>query len=171
MFKQLPSIRPLPVAIVIVSIAAVLWVSVAWGQQPSDNAAPPVAQGAVSTGGAHAPVLDAEKRPITAGGIVDTGPLVFQDIAEKAGLAAWRHVMGGTPRKSFIIETVGSGVALLDYDNDGWLDVYLVNGSTYEALAGKAPPPQAALFHNNHDGTFTDVTNRAGVANERWGFG
>ena len=63
----------------------------------------------------------------------------------------------GTPKKTFILETIGSGVALLDYDNDGWLDIYLVNGSTYDALNGKATPPHAALFHNNHDGTFTDV--------------
>ena len=63
------------------------------------------------------------------------------------------------------------GVCLLDYDNDGWLDIYLVNGSTYDALAVKATPPHAALFHNNRDGTFTEVTNTAGVANDRWGYG
>jgi len=127
-------------------------------------------QGVVSTGGAHAAVLDQEKRPITAGGFVDSGPVVFQDIAEKAGLTGWRHVMG-TPQKTFILETVGSGVALLDYDNDGWLDIYLVNGSTYDAMSGKTTPPHAALFHNNHDGTFTDVAQQAGVTNDRWGFG
>jgi len=71
------------------------------------------------------------------------------------------------PRKDFIVETNGSGVALLDYDNDGWLDIYLVNGSTLDALAGKAPSPHSALFHNNHDGTFTNVTSKAGVANGR----
>ena len=77
----------------------------------------------------------------------------------------------GTPEKHFIIETVGSGVGLLDYDNDGWLDIYMVSGSTFEAEAGKAPAPHAALFHNNHDGTFTNVAEQAGVTNERWGFG
>jgi enediyne biosynthesis protein E4 len=77
----------------------------------------------------------------------------------------------GTPEKNFILETNGSGVGLLDYDNDGWLDIYLVNGSTYEALDGKTAPPHAALFHNNHDGTFTDVAGKAGVVNDRWGFG
>ncbi|HEY8671564.1 MAG TPA: VCBS repeat-containing protein, partial [Terriglobales bacterium] len=131
--------------------------------QSSGTAVPQAAQtqGAVSTGGAHAAVLDSEKRPITAGGFVDSGPVIFQDIAEKAGLTKWRHVMG-TPEKKFILETVGSGVALLDYDNDGWLDIYLVNGSTPDAMAGKAPSPHAALFHNNHDGTFTDMTGSAG---------
>jgi hypothetical protein len=126
--------------------------------------------GVVSTGGSHAAVLDSEKRPITAGGFVDSGPRVFQDISEKAGLTRWRHVVG-TPETAFIIETVGSGLALLDYDNDGWLDIYLVTGSTYEALSGKATPPHAALFHNNHDGTFTDVALQAGVTNDRWGVG
>ena len=66
---------------------------------------------------------------------------------------------------------MGSGVALLDYDNDGWLDIYILNGSTFDAVKGKEPQPRAMLLHNNHDGTFTDVTDKAGVANERWGFG
>jgi len=65
----------------------------------------------------------------------------------------------------------GSGVGLIDYDNDGWLDIYLVNGSTFAALDGKEEPPHAALFHNNHDGTFTDVAAKAGVTNDRWGYG
>jgi len=146
---------------------AMATLTVAQGAKP---AAPPQSQGSVSSGAAYAPVLDADKRPITAGGFVDSGPIVFQDIAEKAGLAGWHHVMG-TPSKKFILETVGSGVALLDYDNDGWLDLYLVNGSTYDAIVGKQPPPHAALFHNNHDGTFTDVAAKAGVTNDRWGFG
>jgi enediyne biosynthesis protein E4 len=134
------------------------------------SASPMQTQSAVSTGAAHAAVLDSEKRPITAGGFVEKGPIVFQDVAEKAGLTRWRHVMGADEVR-FILETVGSGVALLDYDNDGWLDIYLVNGSTYEAMTGKASPPHAALFHNNHDGTFTDVAEKAGVTNDRWGFG
>jgi hypothetical protein len=128
------------------------------------------AMGGNASGPAHAPVYDAEKRPITAGGFVDSGPVVFQDITQSSGLGSWRHVMG-TPEKKYILETDGSGVGLIDYDNDGWLDIYLVNGSTYKALDGKEPAPHAALFHNNHDGTFTDVTAKAGVANDRWGFG
>ena len=127
-------------------------------------------QGGSATRGEFAPVLDSEKRPITAGGFVKTGPIIFKDIAEKAGLTTWRHTMG-TPEKNYILETTGSGVALLDYDNDGWLDIYLVNGSTFDALTGKTEPPHAALFHNNHDGTFTNVAEKAGVSNDRWGFG
>src|ERR1700679_3245877 len=127
-----------------------------------------VPQGGAATGGVFAPVLDAEKRPITPGGFVKTGPIIFQDTSEKAGLTAWHHKMG-TPQKNYILEATGSGVALVDYDNDGWLDIYLVNGSTLEALDGKAEPPHAALFHNNHDGTFTDVASQAGVTTDRWG--
>jgi hypothetical protein len=126
--------------------------------------------GGVSTGVAHAAQKDAQSRPITAGGFVDGAPVVFTDITKQAGLDKFRH-RSGTPEKKSIIETPGSGVALLDYDYDGWLDIYLLNGSTIPALKGKEPPPQAMLFHNNHDGTFTDVTAKAGVANERWGFG
>jgi hypothetical protein len=143
-------------------------------QQPT---VPPAGQrataqtgGGSSTAGSFAPVLDAQNRPITAGGFVKEGPKVFADISKQSGLTSWRHVMG-TPQKNFIIETNGSGVCLLDYDHDGWLDIYLVNGSTFAALEGKGPAPHAALFHNNHDGTFTNVANIAGVENDRWGFG
>jgi enediyne biosynthesis protein E4 len=101
---------------------------------------------------------------------VNEGPIVFQDVTKEAGLSDWQHVMG-TPKKKFIIEADGSGVGLIDYDNDGWLDIYFVNGSTYKAMDGKEEPPHAALFHNNHDGTFTNVAGNAGVTNDRWGFG
>ncbi|HEV2322808.1 MAG TPA: CRTAC1 family protein [Terracidiphilus sp.] len=124
----------------------------------------------MTNAGPQRAVFDSQHRPITAGGFARTGPIVFMNTAEKAGLSHWRNVTG-TPDKRVIIEAKGSGVCLLDYDNDGWLDIYLVNGSTSDAMAGKAPSPHAALFHNNHDGTFTDVTAAAGVANERWGTG
>jgi hypothetical protein len=124
----------------------------------------------ISSGVSAAPVYDAQRRPITAGGFVDSGPVIFEDIAKKAGLSVWTHKMG-VPEKNFIVETNGSGVCLIDYDNDGWPDIYLVNGATFDSLDGKEEPPHAALFHNNHDGTFTDVTQKAGVANDRWGYG
>ncbi|HYK37764.1 MAG TPA: CRTAC1 family protein [Alloacidobacterium sp.] len=127
-------------------------------------------QGGASTGGVYAPVHDAEHRPITAGGFVERGPVAFKDVSVVSGLAAWRNE-GGTPAKAYIVESLGNGVALLDYDNDGWLDIYLVNGMTYDAMSGKAPAPHAALFHNNHDGTFTNVAAQAGVTNDRWGVG
>ena len=110
--------------------------------------------GGISSAGTFAPVYDAEKRPITAGGFVDKGAVVFEDVTKAAGLGGWRHVMG-TSQKKYILETDGLGVGLIDFENDGWLDIYMVNGTTYDALSGKRTPPHAALFHNNHDGTFT----------------
>jgi len=134
---------------------------------PAENRAQ---QNGASTGVAHAPVKDALSRPITAGGFIDNGPVIFSDITHSAGLDKFHHV-SGTREKTTILETPASGLALLDYDNDGWLDIYLLNGSTVAALNGKQAAPRAMLFHNNHDGTFTDVTDKAGVANEGWGFG
>ncbi|WP_239461551.1 CRTAC1 family protein [Occallatibacter savannae] len=110
------------------------------------------------------------RTPITASGFVDSGPVPFQDITKAAGLSGWKHTMGNADKR-LIIDTNGSGVGLIDYDNDGWLDIYMVNGSTFNAMDGKEAPPHAALFHNNHDGTFTDVAVKAGVTNDRWGFG
>jgi enediyne biosynthesis protein E4 len=136
-----------------------------------DHPKPPEPQSTgVSTGAPHAPVKDSLSRPITAGGFVDGAPVIFVDNAKQAGLDKFRH-RSGNPEKATILETPGSGVALLDYDNDGWLDIFLLNGSTFPALKGKEPAPRAMLFHSNHNGTFTDVTDKAGVANERWGFG
>ena len=123
-----------------------------------------------ATNGGHPLQLDAQHRPITEGGFVKSGPVIFEDVSEKAGLTHWTHKMG-TPAKSYIVETKGSGVGLIDYDHSGWLSIYVVNGSTVDALAGKATPPHAALFRNNHDGTFTDVAAQAGVTNDRWGTG
>ena len=84
------------------------------------------------------------KRPITAGGFVTSGPVVFVDGTKAAGLSGWKHVMGAAD-KNLIIDTNGSGLGLIDYDNDGWLDIYLVNGSTYKHWTARTPP-HAALF-------------------------
>jgi hypothetical protein len=129
-----------------------------------------IAQSGPAASPATAPIKDVQSRPITAGGFVEGAPVVFSDVAKSAGLAGF-HLTSGDDRKQYILETTGAGVAIIDYDNDGWQDIYLVNCGTLEALRGTAPPPKAALFHNNHDGTFTDVTAKAGVANERWGMG
>ncbi len=144
--------------------------SMALGQEAS-KATGQLPQGGmgVATGAPRAAVKDSMSRPITAGGFVDGAPVVFADITRQAGLDKFKHRFG-TPAKETILETMGSGVALLDYDNDGWLDIYFINGSTFPAMKGLEPAPRAMLFHNNHDGTFTDVTEKAGVANERWGF-
>ena len=124
----------------------------------------------VATGAAHAPIKDAQQRPITAGGFVENAPVVFTDVTAQSGLLRFKS-LHGTPAKKYILETPGSGVAFIDYDNDGWQDIYLLNGSTFDALRGKTATPRAALFRNNRDGKFIDVTEKAGVANERWGCG
>jgi len=93
----------------------------------------------------------------------------FEDVAEKAGLTMM-NVFGGVDTKKYIIETTGTGIAIFDYDNDGWPDIFIVNGTTLEGFpAGKAPTNH--LYRNNHDGTFTDVTVKAGLAATGWGQG
>src|SRR6266404_2357980 len=139
----------------------------AYGQQPANQDKKQVPASGVATGAAHAAVKDSKSRPITAGGFVDDAPIVFSDITKQAGLDKFRH-RAGTSQKETILETMGSGVAVLDYDNDGWLDIYLLNGSTFAAMRGQEAPPRAMLLHNNHDGTFTDVTEKAGVALGGW---
>jgi hypothetical protein len=93
----------------------------------------------------------------------------FGDQAAKAGLTA-QNTFGGVDTKKYIIETTGTGVAIFDYDNDGWPDIFVVNGTTLEPLAGRNQPTNH-LYHNNRDGTFTDVTENAGLAHSGWGQG
>jgi enediyne biosynthesis protein E4 len=162
----LPGCRTLLVGV----FRSLLFLALISGAQQPEPSQQHGATGGVASGVAAAPIYDVQKRPITAGGFVDHGPVIFEDITQQAGLSGWRHKMG-SPEKNFIVETNGSGVCLLDYDNDGWLDIYLVNGATFNSLDGKEEPPHAALFHNNHDGTFTEVAQKAGVANDRWGYG
>src|SRR5882757_2998588 len=93
----------------------------------------------------------------------------FTDVAQRAGLTA-PIVFGGKDTKKYIIETTGTGAAIFDYDNDGWPDIFLVNGTTLDGFpAGQAPTNH--LYHNNHDGTFTDVTVKAGLNATGWGQG
>ena len=93
-------------------------------------------------------------------------PAWFVDHAAQAGLIM-RNVNGELDTKKYIIETTGSGVAILDYDRDGWPDIYLVNGKSLDSKTA----PSGHLYHNNHDGTFTDVTSRAGLTASGWGQG
>jgi enediyne biosynthesis protein E4 len=97
-------------------------------------------------------------------------PAWFVDVASQAGLVM-ENVNGGVDTKVYIIETTGSGVAILDYDNDGWPDIFLVNGTTMDPAQQKSTKPTSHLFHNNHDGTFTDVTRSAGLDFSGWGQG
>jgi hypothetical protein len=93
---------------------------------------------------------------------------VFTDVTAKSGIDF--HLTCGGAEKRYIMESMCGGIAVLDYDNDGWMDIFLVNGSTLEDYrAGRCHPSK--LYRNNHDGTFTDVSAKAGLAGCNWGFG
>src|ERR1019366_4463730 len=94
-------------------------------------------------------------------------PVQFIDVAEKAGLHI-PNVWGGVDKKRIIIETKGSGIAFFDYDNDGWLDIYLTNGSRLDEHWAPGKEPTTNLFKNNRDGTFTDVTEKSGLGRSGW---
>ncbi len=93
----------------------------------------------------------------------------IRDVAREAGLD-FAEVCGGDTSKKYILETTSSGVAFIDYDNDGWPDIFLVNGSSFDPEISKTLP-ENKLLHNNRDGTFTDVTKKAGLARSGWGQG
>jgi enediyne biosynthesis protein E4 len=93
----------------------------------------------------------------------------FTDIAKQAGLTM-TNTFGGVTTKKYIIETTGTGVAIFDYDNDGWPDIFIVNGTKLEGPP-TADAPTNHLYHNNHNGTFTDVTKHAGLGRTGWGQG
>ena len=93
-------------------------------------------------------------------------PVTFVDIAERAGLTA-PILYGGVDQKKYIIETNGCGVAFIDYDNDGWIDIFLLNGTRLEGTA-KGNEPTSKLYHNNRDGSFADVTAKSGLRRTGW---
>ena len=95
----------------------------------------------------------------------------FVDASRETGLETF-HDICGSLAKDYLVETTGSGVALFDFNNDGLLDVLLVNGSSFEILDNPhVPRTSSRLFHNNGDGTFTDVTEESGLINHGWGTG
>ncbi len=99
----------------------------------------------------------------------DSARVWFVDIADSAGVN-WRCCYG-TDETDFILETTGPGPAWLDFDNDGWMDLFLPNGSHFDPDTVSKYQPRAALFRNNRDGTFTDVTEKAGVGFAGWAGG
>ena len=93
-------------------------------------------------------------------------PVTFTDVAGAAGLST-PTIYGGIDRKRYIIETNGCGVAFFDYDNDGWMDVLILSGTRLEALPSGVKPTNR-LYRNNHNGTFTEVTDKAGLRRSGW---
>src|ERR1700756_1108687 len=93
----------------------------------------------------------------------------FEEVPPSVRGISWKHTAGKSPEK-YLPETTGAGCAFLDYDNDGWMDLYLVNSGACDFFT-PTPPLRTALYHNNHDGTFTDVTQKAGVGAGGFGQG
>lgn len=154
-------LRPLFLLLLLVSIAGSTLV---FAQTPPKKPEPQQGMG-VSTG---TPVNYSSRRTV---GVTDPkAPVVFEDVTDKTEMANFKH-RSGSPQKNYIFETPSGGVAILDYDGDGLPDVYLLNGSTIAAMEGKEKPPRAALYRNLGNWKFEDVTDKAGVANERWGCG
>ena len=94
-------------------------------------------------------------------------PVQFFDVAAHAGLHS-PNVWGGVEHKRLVVETKGSGIAFFDYDNDGWLDIYLTNGNRLNTKWPIGEAPTTHLYRNNRDGTFTDVTARSGIGRAGW---
>ena len=119
----------------------------------------------------HAPTFAQTRKASPAPSTAKKSPasiVSFEDVARAAGLNF--HLTCGDPQKRYIMESDCGGIAVFDFDNDGWMDILLVNGSTLEDLrAGKCHPSK--LYRNNHDGTFTDVSAKAGINHCGWGFG
>jgi hypothetical protein len=113
------------------------------------------------------PSQPADAAPQVAAAIRPAGPIQFVDVTAQAGIH-FKHNSGAFGKK-YLPETMGSGVCFIDYDNDGWQDIFLVDSMDWPGHTnGKSYP---ALYHNNHDGTFTDVTRQAGLAIETYGLG
>ena len=112
---------------------------------------------------ARANIMQQKAAPETA---TDLG-VSFLNVGKESGLNT-KTIFGGEHKNKYLLETTGCGVAFYDYDNDGWLDIFLVNGSRLEGFP-KGSEPTSHLFRNNRDGTFTDVTAKAGVAHSGWG--
>src|SRR3954451_3185678 len=97
-------------------------------------------------------------------------PVQFVNVAREAGLRS-KTIYGSENRNKYLLETTGCGAAFFDYDQDGWLDIFLVNGTRFESKWAPGAAPVSRLYKNNRDGTFTEVTKEAGLARTGWGAG
>lgn len=121
--------------------------------------------GGVSTGEAK---VYTSKRTV---GITDEkAPKIYEDVTAQTALKDFRCV-SGTKDKAYILETTGCTAAVIDFDNDGKPDIFLLNASTIDAESGKEKAPKSALYRNLGNWKFEDVTEKAGISNERWGMG
>ncbi|HVF48818.1 MAG TPA: CRTAC1 family protein [Pyrinomonadaceae bacterium] len=180
MFRNVPlrvsPARTLPLLATLILLAAPV-AHVAQTPSPSPVASPattPPAQATTPTPQGMGGVSTGAVRTYTTRRTVNItdpkAPLIFEDVTAKTVLASFQHTSGGAA-KDYIVEATSGGVAVFDYDGDTRPDIYLVNGSNFDAMRGKAKPPRAALYRNLGNWKFEDVTERAGVANERWGMG
>jgi hypothetical protein len=145
--------------------AIILYLSAPAAFTAQKQGEPGQGMGGVSTGAAR---TYASRRTVN---ITDPkAPIVFEDVTAQTALARFKH-RSGAAAKDYILEAPSGGVAVFDYDGDGLPDIYLLNGSTIAAMQGKEKPPRAALYRNAGNWKFEDVTDRAGLANERWGMG
>lgn len=96
--------------------------------------------------------------------------VTFKDVAKQAGLTL-TNVWGGKETQKYIVEVKGAGLGFIDYDNDGWLDIYLTNGVRFGESYAPETAPVSHLYRNNRDGTYTDVTAKAAVGKTGWGTG
>jgi hypothetical protein len=151
--------------VVLFLLAALLALSGCHQKQPSEPKAAPVAEVPVPTPPASHPASPLPEA--TAIPSRPSSPIEFTDVTTQAGIH-FKHNSGAFGKK-YLPETMGSGACFLDYDNDGWQDILLVNSMDWPGhKSGKSFP---ALYHNNRDGTFTDVTRQAGLAIEMYGLG
>ena len=93
----------------------------------------------------------------------------FEDVSATSGLDA--SLVSGSPEKRYILESMTGGVGFIDFDDDGWIDVYLVNGAVLSDSGAIAPQASDRLYRNNRDGTFTDVTAKARLGDQNWSMG
>jgi hypothetical protein len=134
-------LNPQPLLCIRVVGVAVLLAAIAFSQEQHPAAPPPPP---------NAKKTQCKERPVPQ----------LEDVTQKAGIR-FRHI--ANPLSTYIVESMSGGVILWDYDRDGWLDIYFTNAPTVE-MALRKGSARGALYHNNHDGTFSDATDKSGLA-------